>query len=120
VTTSRLRPLVLLLLAGCADAPVAKPVEPDKARQTLRATLDAWKAGRPIDSLQADTPPVVAQDFDWMAGAKLDAYEVLGDGTPKDANLWVPVKLTLKGKGTKTVNYVVGTDIKLTVFRAME
>ena len=26
----------------------------------------------------------------------------------------------LDGKGAKTVNYVVGTDIKLTVFRAME
>ncbi|HEY2785195.1 MAG TPA: hypothetical protein VGJ05_09490 [Fimbriiglobus sp.] len=120
MTTNRGWALVCLLAVGCGDRPVAKSVEPEKAREALKTTLDAWKAGRPIKSLQSDTPPIVAQDFDWMAGAKLDAYEVLGEGTPMDANLKVPVKLTLKGQQPKTVNYVVGTDIRLTVFRAME
>lgn len=119
MTCSRLG-LLVLLAAGCADRPAAAPVVPDKARAALKAALDAWKAGRPIESLAADTPPVVAQDFDWMAGAKLDAYELVGDGTPLDANLRVAVRLTLKGKGVKTVHYIVGTDKTLTVFRAME
>ncbi len=117
----RLAMLVVFGLAvGCGDRPVAAPVVPGKAREALRSALDAWKAGRPIDSLQQDNPPIVAQDFDWLAGAKLDAFELVGDGTPQDANLRVPVKLTLKGKPAKTVHYIVGTDIKLTVFRAME
>lgn len=107
-------------IGGCGDKPVAAPVNPEKARAALRTTLDAWKAGRPIESLSKDDPPIVAQDFDWMAGVKLDNYEVLGDGTPQDANLRISVKLSLKGKGQKTVTYIVGTDIKLTVFRSMD
>ena len=112
--------VLLLLAAGCADRPAARPVEPEAARRALRTTLDAWKAGRPIESVAGDVPPVVAQDFDWLAGAKLDGYEVIGDGTPLDANLRVPVKLSLRGKPAKTVHYVVGTDPRLTVFRALE
>ena len=112
--------LVPFLVWGCGARPVAAPVNPDVARATLITTLDAWKAGRPIETLAADKPPVVAQDFDWMAGAKLDAYEVLDQGTAQDANLKVAVRLSLHGKGSKTVNYIVGTDIKLTVFRSLE
>jgi hypothetical protein len=110
--------------AGCADRPPAAPVEPDKARAALRTALDAWKSGRKIETLAQDRPPIVAQDFDWMAGSTLVEYDVLSEGTPEDANLRVPVKLSLKdAKGqakTKTVNYIVGTDRTLTVFRAME
>jgi hypothetical protein len=113
-----------LLFTGCSSKPAAAPVEPEKARETLRAALDAWKAGRPIDALKNDTPPIVAQDFDWMAGARLTEYAVVGDGTPLDANLRVQVNLTLRtaqgAAATKTVYYVVGTDKTLTVFRAME
>ncbi len=112
--------LLPLIVLGCGARPVAAPVKPYVARETLKATLDAWKAGRPIGTLVNDKPPVVAQDFDWMAGTKLDAYEVLDDGVAQDANLKVAVRLTLQGKGTKTVNYIVGTDIKLTVFRSLE
>jgi hypothetical protein len=112
--------LLPLLAFGCGDRPVAAPVKPDVARETLKTTLDAWKAGRPIETLVNDKPPVVAQDFDWMAGTKLDAYEVLNEGVAQDANLKVAVRLTLHGKGIKTVNYIVGTDIKLTVFRSLE
>jgi hypothetical protein len=118
--------LAAVALAGCSTGPkTAAPVEPTRARAALVATLDAWKAGRPIDSMPQADPPVVAQDFDWIAGAKLDAYTVLDDGKPEDANLRVRVQLTVRPAGgaapvKKTVAYVVGTDPKLTVFRAME
>jgi len=117
--------LAAALALGCsAQGPRAAPVEPDKARAALVATLDLWKAGKKIEDASAANPPVVAQDFDWMAGAKLTEYKLLGDGTPEDANLRVRVQLTVRdAQGrttTKTVNYVVGTDPKLTVFRAME
>ncbi len=111
-------------VAGCGDKPVAAPVEPDKARQTLRTALDAWKDGQAIETLSQATPPIVAQDFDWMAGSKLTDYQLLDEGQPEDANLRVKVKLSLRDKqgqsATKTVIYVVGTDPKLTVFRALE
>ena len=92
----------------------AAPVEPEKARAALRTALDAWKAGRPIESLAGESPPIVAQDFDWMAGGRLVEYQVLGDGTAEDANLRVRVELTVRNPhgrtSTKTVAYIVGTD----------
>lgn len=114
-----------LALAGCTvGPPKAAPVEPEKARTALKTTLDAWKAGRAIDSLAGETPPIVAQDLDWMAGAKLTDYQVVDDGLAQDANLKIRVKLTVRdpqGKtAAKTVTYIVGTDPKVTVFRAME
>ena len=116
--------LAAAFLAGCSSGPKAAPVEPGKARAALVTALDAWKAGKSIDELKAATPPIVAQDFDWMAGAKLTDYAVVGDGEAQDANLRVQVKLTLRtaqgATATKTVHYVVGTDKTLTVFRAME
>lgn len=125
MTTNRLAALAVVLLAGCSVGPkLAAPVEPDKARAALRTALDAWKAGKPIGSLAEASPPIVAQDFDWLAGAKLDDYAVLDEGKAEDANLKVRVRLAVRpAQGAavkKTVTYVVGTDPKLTVFRAME
>jgi hypothetical protein len=117
--------LVLVFLAGCSDGPgKAGPVDPAKAKKTLETTLNAWKAGKKIEALAQEEPPIVAQDFDWMAGKKLASFQVQGDGAAQDANLRIPVKLSLQeGDGEtvdKTVIYIVGTDIKLTVFRALE
>ncbi len=110
----------LIASAGCGGGPAASPVNANLARETLRTTLDAWKEGRAIGTLVSQSPSIVAQDFDWMAGVKLESYEFVNDGVPQDANLRVPVRLKLKDKGLKNVSYIVGTDIKLTVFRAME
>ena len=116
---------VLIGSIGCSDGPArAAPVDPAKAKAALITALDAWKAGKPIDSLAKENPPIVAQDFDWMVNKKLAKYQVQGDGKAQDANLRVPVKLTiLNGDGEpqdKSVVYIVGTDITLTVFRALE
>lgn len=107
---------------GCStDPPKVAAVKPEEARAALKSTLDAWKAGKTIDSLSTENPPIVAQDMDWMQGKKLTSYEVVGDGTPQDANLRCEVKLTLAGDPTeKKVFYIVGTSPKLTVFRAFE
>lgn len=125
--TSKLAPVALaaLVALGCsAQGPRAAPVEPDRARAALVAVLDLWKAGKKIEDAGTASPPVVAQDIDWMAGAKLTDYKVLGDGTPEDANLRVRVQLSVRDAqgraATKTVTYIVGTDPRLTVFRAME
>lgn len=112
----------LLLVVGCSsDPPKAAAVNVDTAKAALKTTLDAWKAGNTIDSLGSGSPAIVAQDMDWMAGKKLSSYEVVGDGIPQDANLRVEVKLTLDGDSAeKRVFYIVGTDPKVTVFRAFE
>jgi hypothetical protein len=83
--------------------------------------MESWKKGDRIDALRSGSPPIVAQDFDWMGGHHLLAYEVTGDGKDDDANLRIPVRLTLRtpqGKElSKDVSYVVGTSPSLTVFR---
>lgn len=114
---------LLGILLGCeAKVPTSAPVQVDKAREALTVTLDSWKAGEAIELVQSKPPLfVTAQDFDWMGGAKLLDYEVVGDGTPMDANLKVQVKLKLEdsdGKSSeKTVSYLVGTAPEVTVFR---
>jgi hypothetical protein len=113
------------ILIGCSKVPpLAAPVEPDRAMSALKSSLDAWKEGRKPDSLSGDTPPIVVQDTDWLMENKLLSYQVVGDGIPEDANLRVKVELNLRDKSgkavTRKVTYIVGTDPKLTVFRAME
>jgi hypothetical protein len=109
------------LVSGCSGGTRSDPVEPDRAREALRSALESWKRGEPIESLKSASPPIVAQDFDWMAGHRLVAYEVSGDGKDDDANLRIPVNLTLRNpqgqEVKKSVSYVVGTSPSLTVFR---
>ena len=110
------------LLSGCSEsATTASAVDAPRALEVLKTALDAWKKGQAIDGLKSGSPPIVAQDFDWMGGAKLVGYEVDGEGSKNDVNLRVPVKLTLKPPQgpeiKKSVSYVVGTSPALTVFR---
>jgi hypothetical protein len=114
---------LILALVGCRAQSTAPPVDPERARQALRTTLDGWKAGGTPESLRSGPAAIVAQDFDWMAGSRLVDYRIEGDGQDDDANLRIPVTLTLRdaaGKEvTKRVVYVVGTSPSVTVFRDM-
>lgn len=110
-----------LFTLGCGG-PRNTPVNVNTAQETLKTTLDKWKAGAKPEELQSGTPKIVAQDMDWLGGAELISYEILGDAKPMDANLKAQVKLNLRkdGKETeKTVSYLVGTSPVLTVFRDM-
>ncbi|WP_165249649.1 hypothetical protein [Paludisphaera soli] len=109
------------IATGCSSG-VAHPVDPGPAMDALKTTLDAWKAGKAPDSLQEASPPIVVQDLEWLSGAKLESYEVQGEGVPADANLQVRVKLNLAAKGKKAqrdAHYLVTTSPALTVFRDM-
>ena len=103
--------------------PRAAPVDPGRAREALKTALDGWKKGETPAALNQYTPPITAQDLDWLAGAKLLDYGVIDDGKSIEANLYIPVALNLKmanGKeAKKKVTYVVGTSPYLTVFRAL-
>ena len=110
------------LLYGCGGPVRAKPVRVDLARDTLVQVLDHWKSGGSIEELRKRKPEIVAQEFFWTKGMKLQEYRILGDGRPENANLVCEVELTLVAEdgGTPTqkrVNYMVGTDPVLTVFR---
>jgi hypothetical protein len=109
--------------AGCGGGLRLADVDPVAAREALEKTLDGWKKGDAPAALKSGTPSIVAQDLDWLAGAKLVDYRVSGDGKPMAANLHVPVTLTLKtAKGKevkKNVTYIVGTSPYLTVFRSL-
>ncbi len=115
--------LVTMLLSGCSGGP-SHPVNPALARDSLKTALDQWKKGEGPKSLESSSTPMTVQDLDWASGARLIDYQIVDDGTPKDANLHVQVKLTLSdpardnGKAAeKKVWYLVGTSPSVTVFR---
>lgn len=112
--------IVAAVFAGCSGSQHAA-VDSSRARDALKVTLDGWKKGDTPSSLKEGSPSIVAQDMDWLAGAKLVDYQVVGEGKEVESNLYVPVQLTMrnaKGKEVKKkVNYVVGTSPILTVFR---
>jgi hypothetical protein len=109
-------------LVGCGGgAYQSAPVNAEKARETLKTAMESWKSGEPAELMQDQSPSIVVQDFDWLSGAKLVSYEILGDEKEVNANLVAKVKLNLKDKQgavtEKTVTYLVGTAPTLTVFR---
>ena len=114
--------LLSLGVAGCSGGTRHAPaVDADKARVALKTTLESWKGGATPESLRDGPEGITAQDFDWMGGSKLVDYTIDGPGQDDNANLRIPVELTLrdpKGKEVrKRVKYVVGTAPAVTVFR---
>jgi hypothetical protein len=109
-------------LVGCGYSASEHRVTSTTARSTLEAVLKSWQNGESAESWQEKTPQVVIQDMDWKAGAKLQSFEILGEGEAIDANLHCQVKLKFaqpqKGKSEQTVTYLVGTSPVLTVFRS--
>jgi hypothetical protein len=113
--------LAVVCLAGCGARPQAAPLDEDLARASLKAALEAWKKGDSAETLKTGSPPIIAQDPDWVTGQRLLAYEFAGEGSRDADNLFVPVKLTLKAKNgrqsSKSVSYVIGTSPHVMVFR---
>ena len=111
------------VLAGCGGnaAPVA--ADGDQARKTLDSALTSWAQGQTVEAMKAASPSILVEDPKWKAGATLKKYEVKGDGRPSGAERVFSVKLTLsdaQGKEkVENVDYRVGTNPILTVFRAM-
>ncbi|WP_165221399.1 hypothetical protein [Aquisphaera insulae] len=108
---------LIAALPGCSTGE-AHAVDTSKAREALASSLDAWKRGEDSRSVSS----ITIQDFDWERGAKLEGYEILGDGQAKGANLSIQVKLRLaaaagKKATEKSVYYLVGTSPSVTVFR---
>ena len=110
--------LSVALMAGCqAEIP---PTSPDRARETLREALDAWKGGETNEAYRARTS-VQAFDSRWEEGSKLVAYEVQGDGHSDGFDWQCKVKLSLKDTKGKTFDekavYNISTSPALVVVR---
>jgi hypothetical protein len=121
--TLRLILLVAPALAGCegTSAPTAAPA--DQARQTLDSALGLWVEGKTVEAVKAASPSILVEDPAWKKGMALKKYEVRGDGKASGAERVFSVSLTLadaSGKEKKEqVDYRVGTNPILTVFRAI-
>jgi hypothetical protein len=126
------RPSFAWLAALCATVCVvgcggvreqAAPLDVDLARDVLKTSLEAWKKGDSAATLKKATPSIIAQDPDWVTGARLVAYTLEGEDNRVAENLFVPVQLTVKLKNgkqaTKNVTYVIGTSPQIMVFRSL-
>ena len=115
----RLRSLLLIalaILAGCGGGSAPLPSR-DSARQALRTSLDAWKAGRPPSSLAGEKPSIEIVDFEWNARKVLADYS-LGQEASGQGVQALSASLTIKGEpGPKEVKYMVlGLD-PMRIFR---
>ena len=114
--------LGVLGVGGCSEGPGrAAAVDSLKARDALKTSLEHWKSGGKLDDLKTSSPAITIQDLDWEGGKELVGFEILDEGKDDDANLRIPVALTIREKGgreqKKSVKYVVGTSPVITVFR---
>jgi hypothetical protein len=110
-------------VAGCGVRERAAPLDVELAREALKTSLEAWKKGDSPDTLKNGSPSIIAQDPDWVTGARLVAYTFDGDDNRVAENLFIPVELTLKLKtgkqAAKNVTYVIGTSPQVMVFRSL-
>jgi len=98
--------IALTALAGCGGGSAPLPSSA-AAREALRASLAAWKAGKPAASLLAGRPAIEAVDFEWKAGKILSDFRV-GDEAPGEGVQTLSATLTFKGEpGPKPARYMV-------------
>jgi hypothetical protein len=112
--------VLLLAAAGCFGGRPPEPADPDRAREVLRATLDAWQKGESGDSLQQRQPAIIVVDEEWRDGYRLLGYK-LGGELPMGGELRCRVALSLKNPRGRAVKkdavFNVGTGSVLTVSR---
>ncbi len=111
------------LLSGCGSDAAPAPADQDQARKTLDQALTGWQKGETVEGMKNASPSILVSDPKWSNGSALKKYEVKGDGKPAGAERVFTVTLWLTdGNGkevTESVDYKVGTNPILTVFRAL-
>ncbi len=114
-----LLPAVLAFLPGCGSSPSA-PADADRARDALRASLDAWQNGEAPHTLKERKPAILVVDHGWADGQRLLRYQI-GKDERIGNQLRCRVQLTVQHKQGRVVQeaaaYSVGTDPVLTVHR---
>ena len=106
--------LVFAAFTGCSSKPLKS--DPNRARQLLEETLDAWKQGKSIDDLKSLSPPVYVGDERWQRGIKLTEFRILSDGEFFESSVKIPVSLRIaKETKAREVIYWVSTNPSLSV-----
>jgi hypothetical protein len=115
--------LAAAALCGCGGTPAPESASQDQARQTLDQALTGWQKGETVEGMKKASPSILVADPKWERGVALKKFEVTGEGKPAGAERVFPVTLWLTdpaGKEvTENVDYKVGTNPILTVFRAI-
>jgi hypothetical protein len=108
----------ILQCTGCSGGDL--PATEEAARAALASALDAWKAGQKAEDMRGQDAEVIVRDTDWKLGRRLAGYEI-GHGEFDGKTLRIPVTLTLalppRGNRRFVVNYIVGTQPVVTIFR---
>jgi hypothetical protein len=115
--------LGFLFLTGCSGTPAPLPADENQARQTLDRALASWQKGETVEAMKNAKPSIVVSDPSWGRGQVLKRFEVGAKGKAAGAERVFSVTLWLansKGEESRQeVDYKVGTQPILTVFRAM-
>jgi hypothetical protein len=98
-----------LVVVGCSKE-LPPPVDTNDAGRQLEAVLNAWKDGKPHDSLAAGDPPVIFTEPLWQDGTKLVAFQI-GEVTLHGRQGRCTAKLTLLGKDGKQYERSIGYQI---------
>ncbi len=115
---------LLLATLGCGSRSHTEYVPAStQARSALEAALNAWKSGKPYETVADHKPPVQMFDARWQAGTKLASFEIVKelDEPDKSAPKKFVVKEQLAGgkAGEESTFYVLGKD-PLLVFREVD
>lgn len=109
--------LVLVLsglssLSGCGGAaPVRLEGEPTDAVDIVNDVLKEWQAGKKVEDLKDEEPPIIVRDVDWEAGAKLKVFEIQKEATEDGGSWRVEAILTMEGKGLPSTPTVVAYSV---------
>lgn len=110
--------LLVVVAAGCQRTANSLPLNEVQARDACTEFLTAWKDGKKADDLK---PRIIGRDADWVAGKKLETFEILPQEQRHGPNLHIFVRRTLKDEKGRTlkqdVSFIVGTSPVITVFR---
>jgi hypothetical protein len=109
-----------LTIGGCGGSRGPMTLDKQVAKDAFTTFLESWKRGEQLTALKDKTPPIIANDPDWAAGAKLVSYKPINMEKDDGSNLHPTVELVLQtaaGQQTQRITYVVSSHPKITVFR---
>jgi hypothetical protein len=109
---------ILVAISGCGGGGGTSAYVPSDSvsRDALTAALTAWKDGKPLGRIETTKPPTEPLDWQWKAGQKLRAFEIVGE-VASDGPKQYRVRITLEGAPAKEVIYVIVGRDPLWVFR---
>lgn len=105
--------------AGCGPS-LPPEADTDRAQAALRSTLDAWREGATIESLQERDPAIYVNDPVWRSGRRLDSFE-LGESGRHGQSWRCEVRLIYRDDGGPSepaaTRYLIDTDPAIVVVR---